>query len=175
MDLRMNMKPEVADVSNIADVSNVAKEEKETQLKEELIQKSLEQISKSAHFFIEGTETNGTLLVKEYELLSESLLISSLDGFEFFCMGEEFEYTEKWAPEYFGLCMNYLIAEYMGRGKTCTTDEWIKATERAINALTYDGYMKHKRVTPDIIRSYLNNLDNFSDVKMNNMNEINMK
>lgn len=148
----------------------VVEQDKESQLNEELIQKSLTTISTSAHFFIEGSDTKGKLRVKEYEILADSLLTSSLDGFEFFCMGEVFEYTEKWAPEYFGLSMNYLIAEYVGRGKTCTTDEWIKATERAINALTYDGYKKHKRVTPDIIRSYLNNLDNFNDVTMNNMN-----
>lgn len=155
MDFTENMKPAVA--------------EHESKMNEELLQRSLDQIPKHARLFIEAVpKVDGLIKIKEFTPLSEQLLASALDGFEFFCMGEVFEYPDKWAPEYFGLTMNYLIAEYFGRGKMCTTNEWLVASERAISSLTHEGYKKYKRVTPDIIRSYLNNL---MDLSVNDVTE----
>ena len=152
MDLRMNMK-ETEEVKDRVD--------------EALLEKTLEKITTAAAVFLEHVpNTKGVVKVKNYQLIAESLLVSSFNGFEYFCMGEVFEFTDTWAPEYFGLSMNYLIAEYFGKGTVVKTADWISATERAIGALTFDGYAKNRRLTPDAVRSYLNNLTHFNDLKV---------
>jgi len=152
MDLRNNMKEP---------------EPEKDKVDAELLERTLAKIPTAAAVFLEHVpNTKGVVRIKNYQLLAESLLVSCLNGFEYFCMGEVFEYTDTWAPEYFGLAMNYLIAEYFGKGTVCNVTDWLSATERAVSALTQEGYKKNQRITPDVVRSYLNNLTHLHDLTL---------
>ena len=119
------------------------------------IKSTLDMVIKTCSYFIEGVpEKIGMIKIKEYKQLDDTFLSNAFNGFEKNCLKKEVECND-WTPEYFGLAVNYLIAEHLGKGTFCKTSEWIAMTEKAIEPLSYEEYSKNNSISKDIILSYL--------------------
>lgn len=106
--------------------------------------------------FVKGvgmTDEAGIMEVIFHEI-DESFLYFAFIGFEIKAMGEAGK-IEGWKPCMFGRAINMLLAEYFGRGSRVTTLEWHRMTEKALEAITEDGYNNHSRITPEVMRAWI--------------------
>jgi hypothetical protein len=119
------------------------------------IQSTLNMVIKTCSYFIEGVpEQLGMIKVKEYNSIDDTFLSNAFNGFEKNCFKKDTE-CQDWKPEYFGVAINYLIAEHFGKGTVCKTSDWLSMTEKAMDCLSDEEYNKNQAITKDIILSYL--------------------
>ena len=86
--------------------------------------------------------------------VDEVFLVFAFKGFEINAMGES-GHVAGWTPSMFGEAINVLIAELYGAGTRVTSLQWFQTTQKALEAISRQGYTQHPTITPDIIRAWI--------------------
>jgi hypothetical protein len=119
----------------------------------QLMENCLQQCVAESRRFLAPTGDGEKVRVLPF-VIDEVYVKLACTGWEVLVMGEP-GVIEGWSATMFGHAFCSLLAEYFGEGNSIELKDWTYRAHCGLEAVSPEGYVKHKRVTPNIFRKYI--------------------